>query len=1012
MNTPGISLFQGADTLKVNSTLERQEEEEALQDQKRREAELGNLLENAFDDLDDDDSESTIDTTSNFPSDMLPGQPLPLLPIQPTQQPQPQPQQQHQYQHQHQQQQQADYAASEIHKLKMILESRTHELNNVKQTATEAHKKIDEFQKRLTITQAELERALCEKQHTHELLVDSKEKCSNLDNDIEKLRCEKRALETENTQLVGKLETAQTLLADVQRKYDMVERDQHRREDRNTDMRIKQLEESHRAQIELMQQQVNQLSDQLDKKKQELEQMHVRYNALQSTHESVLLDKAEKINELNSALDVAQRRCQQLAAKPSYEAENVRLQQCITDLRAQVASMEQTIAQLTERLNGTTAEMDMMDTLIQQHQSEADSPSRLPSRLTGSTPLNPTDRMGHIKQELYRALGSLKNKREEVRRLEKQLDERSNELRTLREEENKTLVQLANLKEDKARLETRLKGLQEQLDEHHHNSSLNVSKLKADMDALLAEKDAMHQETISQTAERQKLDKQLKQAKLDLDKLRLEHEQLSRQHDELADENRQLRIRPTADNLRLELERYKILLKDAQGEVERLKTLYTAIANEKETLNYQLRKLSETDSIKELQEQRQQIAQLQRNVELAEIKAQELNKILETAKLRHERDLEMLREKWEREKQEELDKATKDSSSHCTKCNDQLAEITKIEIQMLKLQNLNSMQSKELEDLRNELEQSKALRTDLEKKVHQTMEQEKLLNELKLKAQLYEGQLQQEAVKLAEQQSPNKQVTTYSGDGSGEPHASPELTQARIKHIEQRVRDEMAKLFAAELKRFTLRVQQTEERSLCLQREYQLVCRDLQQRQTEVDLLKQTILAEREEMQQLLGEQEQKQKQIVQKCRSELQAKNQRISDLLRELEEQHASIESERRSMKAVMNEWDKQKQSIEQVEKHWRAQVQTLRETHEEAMRAAQQRYQSAKRTAHNYKIYAEDKEAHMKREYERIKLEYQTSLTQIEATMQQHLRRKSRDRHQPKRNANDKENEPNNH
>lgn len=40
MNTPGVSLFQGADTLKVNSTLDRQEEEEALQDQKRREAEV------------------------------------------------------------------------------------------------------------------------------------------------------------------------------------------------------------------------------------------------------------------------------------------------------------------------------------------------------------------------------------------------------------------------------------------------------------------------------------------------------------------------------------------------------------------------------------------------------------------------------------------------------------------------------------------------------------------------------------------------------------------------------------------------------------------------------------------------------------------------------------------------------------------------------------------------------------------------------------------------------------
>ncbi|XP_030562133.1 golgin subfamily B member 1 [Drosophila novamexicana] len=988
MNTPGVSLFQGAETLKVNSTLERQEEEEALQDQKRREAELGNLLENAFDDLDDEDDESTIDSTTNYPSNLLPTHQLPPLP---TQQPA-------------QHQQEEFVSASEMHKLKMMLDSKTHELSNINKLATEAHKKIDEYQKRLTITQAELERALREKQHAHELLVDSKEKCSNLDNNIEKLRCEKRSLEAENTQLVGQLETAQTLLADVQRKYDMVERDQHRREDRNTDMRIKQLEEHQRAQTELLQQQLSQLSDQLDKKKQELDQMHMRYNALQSSHESMLLDKAAKINELNAALDVAQRRFQQLAAKPNYEAEYTCQQQCIADLHAQVASMEQTIAQLTERVNGTTAELDLMDTLIQQHQAETETPNRLPSRLMGSTPLNPADRMGHIKQELYRALASLKNKREEVRKLEKQLDERTNELSMLRAEENKTLVQLATLKEDNSRLETRIRVLQEQLNERQHNSTLNSSKLQAELDALLAEREALQQKTLAQTTERQKLDKQLKQAQLDLEQLQLAHEQLRRQHEQLTDDNRQLRTRATADNLRLELERHKILLKDAQGEVERLKTLYTDIANDKETLSYQLRKLSETDSIKELQEQRQQIAQLQRNVQLAELKAQELSKILDTEKLRHERELQLLREKWEREMHEEVLKTAKESSSNCGKCSDQLAEVTKLEIQMLKLQNMNSMQAKELSELRNELQQAQALHAELEVKLQQAAEQEKLLAELKAKAELYEQQLQQEAAKAV---SSPKQAAANEAEAASP--ASPELTQARIKRIEQRVRDEMAKLFAAELKRFTQRVQQTEERSLCLQREYQLVCRDLQQRQTEVELLKQTILAEREQMQELLAEQEDKQKQMLHKCRSELQSKNQRIADLLRDLDEQHASIESERRSMKTVMAEWDKQKQSIEQVEQHWRTQVQTLRDSHEEAMRAAQLRYQSAKRTAHNYKLYAEDKEAHMKREYERIKLEYQTSLTQIEATMQQHLQqRKSRDR---QRKVNDKENEPSN-
>lgn len=637
---------------------------------------MGNLLENAFDDLDDDDEESTIDSTTNFPSNILPAQPLPHLPTLSAQQ-------QHQARNQahHQQQQEEFVSASEMHKLQMMLDSKNRELNTINKVAIDAQNMVDEYQKRLSISQAELDRAIREKTHTHELLVDSKEKCSNLDNNIQKLRSEKKILETENTQLVGKLETAQTLLADVQRKYDMVERDMHRRDDRNADLRIKQLEEHQRAQSELMQQQLHQLSDQLDKKKQELDQMHMRYNALQSSHESMLLDKADKINELNSALDVAQRRYNQLASKPDYEAEYTRQQQCIADLHGQIASNEQTIAQLTERVNGTTAELDLMDTLIQQHQSDVgESPSRLPSRLSGSTPMNPADRMGHIKQELYRALGNLKSKREEVRKLEKQLNERTSELRVLREEENTTLVQLATLKEDKQRLENRVKVLQEQLNEREHNSSLNVSKLQNELDGLLVERDALRLQLETQTADHHNIDRKLKQVQLQLDELQHEHENLKSKHDQLLEDNRQLRGRATADNLRLELERHKILLKDAQGEVERLKILYTEIANEKETLSYQLRKMNDSDNVKELHEQRQQIAQLQRNIELAEIKSQELTKILDTEKLRHERELQTLREKWERQKQEELCTANKLGSSNCSKCVDQLAEITKVSL--------------------------------------------------------------------------------------------------------------------------------------------------------------------------------------------------------------------------------------------------------------------------------------------------------------------------------------------
>ncbi|XP_034664347.1 CAP-Gly domain-containing linker protein 1 isoform X1 [Drosophila subobscura] len=982
MNTPGMSLFQGAEPLNVSSTLERQEEEEALEDQKRRDEELGNLLENAFDDLDDD--ESTIDSTTNFQSDLLPEQPH------------------HHHHHQQQQQQQHHPAqgyvqptaeedhhhrhASEMHKLKMMLESKSHECEHIGQQATDALKKLDEEQKRVRILQAELDRALREKQNTHELLVDTKAKCSNQESSMEKLREEKKRLEEDNTRLEGQLELTRAIVSDLKSKYDMVERDSHKRDDRIADSRIRQLEEHHRAQCDLLQEQLSQGTDQLNKKQNELEKMTARYNALQSNLEATLREKAATINELNAALDVAQSRCQQLDGKPNYEPEYSRQQHYIRELEAKIDAMEQTIALLNGHLSGATAELDLMDTLLQQNQTDEPSagPRAASTRLVGSTPLNPVDRIGHIKQELYRALANLKHMREEVRKLEKQLEERNQELRLLRGQENQSLVQLATLKEDKVRLESRVKNLQQELEELDRRSK-NDCKLQEEVNVLMAERDAV-------TEHRQKMDNQLKKVQIDLDRVNQDHEKLKQNYEQLLQDNRQLRSRDTADNMRLDLERHKILLKDAQSEVERLKKLYADIANDKETLSYELRKLRELDTVKELHEQRQQLANLQRTVQIAELKSEELASILEAEKHSHQRELQAMRDKCEHDKCEEVAAAAaKENSANCSKCVEKWSEITKAEIQMLKLQNINARQAKDLRQLAEELEQSKAFQAELEEKIERSSQQESLLSELKDKAKQMEEYIRQQEEATAKK-TPSPRAPSI------------ELSPERIKRIEQRVRDEMAKLFAVELKNFNARLHQSEEKNRCLQREHQLVCGELQQRQNEVDLLKQTILAEREKIEEILEAKEEKQKVMLQKCRSEIQAKNQRIAELMRALDEQHASIDSERKSMKAVMAQWDAQKQSVEQ---HWREQLQMLRETHEEALRTTQQRYQSAKRTAHNYKLYAEDKEAHMKREYDRIKHEYELSLAKIELQMNQRLERKSRDKENQPSNSNSNSN-----
>lgn len=48
MNAPGLSLFQGAESIKLNSSLERQEEEDALEDQRRRNEEVVSFTINGF----------------------------------------------------------------------------------------------------------------------------------------------------------------------------------------------------------------------------------------------------------------------------------------------------------------------------------------------------------------------------------------------------------------------------------------------------------------------------------------------------------------------------------------------------------------------------------------------------------------------------------------------------------------------------------------------------------------------------------------------------------------------------------------------------------------------------------------------------------------------------------------------------------------------------------------------------------------------------------------------------
>ncbi|XP_055849462.1 synaptonemal complex protein 1 [Episyrphus balteatus] len=1006
MNTPGLSIFQGGGSIHLDNSINRAEEEEDLEDKKRRDEELNKDLQTAFDDLIDDD-DNTIDS-SNFQSDLLVqnsdkhiipnGIRYMGMPTQNDRHPQ-----------NHVPCNNINLQEETIQKLKMLLDSKTHELENVTRIAHEEKKLREDTEKRLAMSEAERERAIRSKKSHHELLVESKEKCSNLENTIQNLKSEIKSLEVENNELNGKLETSQNMLADVQHKYNMVEKNINTKNDRNVELNLKRVEERHRAEMAMLQAHLDSTTNKLEKKTLELENMNSRYKSLQQSHENMLIEKSSKISELDRLLTEAQKQCEELRCKHDYSQENVRLQRLVAELQRQIENMEGTIEKLRSRLEQATADINAMDSVFQQNYEESFRRlSQTQGRVVESTPLTGVERANNLKEELCRAMSNLKNKREEIREMQKAMDRKDHEIKYLKQEENRALVKITTCQEENTRLKNKLKLIEEELDELRAKSVEDERNLKQTeiLDELMCLKEERkflqneienmkHLKLCKEDAEKAKanmaielrmLDSKVKDLQVDLEELKQERDSLKANYKQNED-------------LQSDIERLRFRLEDSQKECDRLKNLYVEISNEKEAIAIELKKYLKADFCKDLQEQREECASLNKALKLAEIKCSELTKILETQKISYEKDLSQLREKLENEKADRLNSNLKNSSNNCAKCIEYVAECTKLEIQILKLTSQCTVYQKEIGDLNYELNEAKNHIADLSDKIVLIDEREKLIVELKAKAQQFE-----EYIKLQSSSGASSLKQTGSEDKSVE--TSPELeSKFNRRQVESKVRDEMAKIFAAEIRnneqRYKVKTAQLEDELESLRKSLQKINSELIQRHNEVQVLKHAILSEREKTEEVIANKDkeykelfEKQNLILHKSRDELKLKTQRINELLRELDERNHQIEAERQSMKAVMTQWEEQRRKSDNIQYEWENKIEEMKRLHEAAIASWQTKYNSAKKTAVNYKRYAEDKENHMIQEYNRIKSEYDASLAKIEIRMKEAFEKKSKE------------------
>lgn len=239
---------------------------------------------------------------------------------------------------------------NELCRLRNELISKNNEVETLKHFLSNERRDKDavynDSQKKLRIFEAEKERAIMTKNQTHDLLVESKTELSNLQNYTEELKQKLDSVEDNNSKLMMELQQTKTMLSDLQHQHHHLELDMRHKTSSRIDITIKQLQEKHNAQVEIMQQQIDSLSSKLNDKESEIKNLSMRYKELERSREVLLIEKSEVINQLANKLENQQT---YYISNTCLSEENLELQKKTMTLLRQNEALERRVLDLTNK---------------------------------------------------------------------------------------------------------------------------------------------------------------------------------------------------------------------------------------------------------------------------------------------------------------------------------------------------------------------------------------------------------------------------------------------------------------------------------------------------------------------------------------------------------------------------------------------------------------------------------------------------------------------------------------
>lgn len=291
-----------------------------------------------------------------------------------------------------------------------------------------------------------------------------------------------------------------------------------------------------------------------------------------------------------------------------------------------------------------------------------------PRLAVSSTPMVVEDRLNMLKTEFNRVVKDQRAKRQEIlalkdelsaknqqieqlkahniQALQEELSAKTQQIDRLKADENQALIELTMSKETAERLAIRLKNLERELEDWKSKYSTNneIQTVKEDSE-LLHKLRELEQENQNFRLNCNHLNETIRA-------LEDERDSIEEKYRELCKEMAELQQQSSKDEQKssLECEKEKFLTKDAREECTRLKDLYMRVNDEKDEAIRKIRQMEALDLNKQLLEQRNTVASLERSLQLAEMKYAEVSKILEREKTEYENQIQNLRAKYEQGK--------------------------------------------------------------------------------------------------------------------------------------------------------------------------------------------------------------------------------------------------------------------------------------------------------------------------------------------------------------------------